>query len=61
MEDKLPPEELIEVLTHGKTPPVFKYKGLFHQSCAPWVAPCYHADTKTSQYVNMEGIRLSNG
>ena len=65
MDGKIPPAELIEVATAnlkvGASGLRWKHKGLFHQTCAPWIAACFHRDSSTSVYVPLVGHRLSDG
>lgn len=65
MDAKAPPEELIAAASRslgidaGRLE--WKCKGLFHQTCAPWVAACFHHDDSSSEYVPLIGYRLSDG
>lgn len=65
MDIKTPPAELIQAATDNLRVDahtlVWKSKGLFHQTCAPWVAACYHHGDASSEYVPLIGHRLHDG
>lgn len=62
---KEPPQELIlaaaQVLSAPTHERPWKYKRVVHMACAPWIIPCYHPDSDSYEYVNLNGCRLSDG